>query len=62
MSPGNFISAYRLGRAEHMLIHTDMTIKEIMIECGFHNKTYFYRVFQNANGCTPKEFRDNNRQ
>jgi signal transduction histidine kinase/ligand-binding sensor domain-containing protein/DNA-binding response OmpR family regulator len=62
MSPGNYISSYRLSQAEKMLVRTDKTIKEIMISCGFHNKTYFYRVFQSANGCTPKEYRDKNQK
>lgn len=59
-TPGEFIRSFRLERAMQMLVHTDKTIQEIMTDCGFHNKAYFYRIFQKQTGCTPKDFRKNN--
>lgn len=56
-TPGDFIRTYRLKQAENMLIHTDKTIQEIMIECGFHNKAYFYREFAKIHNCSPKDYR-----
>lgn len=56
-TPGDFIRTYRLKQAENMLIHTDKTIQEIMLECGFHNKAYFYREFAKIHNCSPKDFR-----
>lgn len=56
-TPGDFIRSYRLKRAEQMLLHTDKTIQEIMTECGFHNKAYFYRLFQRYHNCSPRAYR-----
>lgn len=54
---GDFIRTYRLKQAENMLIHTDKTVQEIMQECGFHNKAYFYREFTKVHNCSPKDYR-----
>ena len=56
-TPGDFIRNYRLKQAENMLIHTDKTVSEIILECGFHNKAYFYREFAKLHNCSPKDFR-----
>lgn len=56
-TPGEFIRSFRLGQAEKMLLHSEKTIQEIITDCGFHNKAYFYRIFQKAHDCSPKEFR-----
>lgn len=61
-TPGDFIRSYRLKRAEKMLLHTDKTIQEIMTECGFHNKAYFYRLFQRYHNCSPRAFRTSREQ
>lgn len=60
-TPGNFIRAYRMTQVENMLLHTDKTIQEIMLQCGFHNKAYFFRIFQETHNCSPKEYRQNRR-
>lgn len=58
-TPSEFIRLYRLSRAEGLLLHTDKTIQEIFTECGFHNKAYFYRIFQKYHNCSPREYRQN---
>jgi len=59
-TPGEFIRSYRMTQAEKMLRHTDKTIQEIMSDCGFHNKAYFYRLFQKVHNCSPKDYRNSN--
>ena len=59
-SPGEFIRSYRLDQARQMLVRSDKTIGEVMVDCGFHNKAYFYRLFQKAYGCSPREYRNKN--
>ncbi len=56
-TPADFIRNYRLQEAERMLRTTNKTVQEIMVDCGFHNKAYFYRVFAKVYHCPPKEYR-----
>lgn len=56
-TPAEFIRNYRLQEAEKLLKTTKKTVQEIMIDCGFHNKAYFYREFSKIYQCTPKEYR-----
>lgn len=56
-TPGDFIRNFRIKQAERMLITTDKTVQEIMNECGFRNKAYFYREFAKIHNCSPKDFR-----
>lgn len=56
-TPAEFIRNFRLKEVEKMLKQTDKTISEVMNDCGFKNKSYFYRTFLKEYQCTPKEFR-----
>lgn len=56
-TPGDFIRNFRLTQAERLLIKTDKTVLEIMNECGFRNKAYFYREFAKLHNCSPRDFR-----
>ena len=47
-----------IRQAELMLRKTDKTVQEIMYDCGFHNKAYFYREFSRLHNCSPKDFRN----
>ncbi len=57
-TPGELIRRYRIRQAELMLRKTDKTVQEIMYDCGFHNKAYFYREFSRLHNCSPKDFRN----
>lgn len=57
-TPSDFIRTYRFRKCESMLIKTKKTIQEIMYECGFRNKAYFFREFSKIYNCTPKEYRE----
>lgn len=59
-TPGNYIRLFRLRKAEEMLLKTSKTVQEIMYDCGFHNKAYFYREFTKLHNCSPKDYRLNN--
>lgn len=61
-TPGDFIRSYRLKQAEKMLLQTDKTVLEIMNDCGFRNKAYFYREFAKLHNCSPKDFRMQNQR
>ena len=48
----------RLSQAVFYLKNTNMKISEIITEVGYDNASYFYSIFFEAYGVTPKEFRD----
>jgi YesN/AraC family two-component response regulator len=47
----------RLTKAKELLDHTRMPITQIIEEVGYDNISYFYRIFKNKYGVTPKQFR-----
>jgi YesN/AraC family two-component response regulator len=57
-TPAEFIRNFRLHEAQKLLKNTGKTVQEIMFDCGFHNKAYFYREFSKVYKCTPKEYRN----
>lgn len=59
MTPTEYIRYIRLEQAEKLLKTTNKTVQEIMYDCGFNSKTYFYREFAKKYHVTPKEYRDN---
>lgn len=56
-TPTEFIRSIRLNHAEKLLKTTNKTVQEIMYDCGFSNKAYFYREFAKKFNQTPKEYR-----
>ncbi|MGM9736659.1 MAG: response regulator [Candidatus Cryptobacteroides sp.] len=57
-TPVEYIKTLRLEKAAKLLVGTSQTVQQIMYECGFNTKTYFYREFDKKYGCTPKQYRD----
>jgi AraC-like DNA-binding protein len=53
----DYLLDLRIGHAAKMLIETDNNISEICFECGFNNLSNFNRAFKHQKGCTPREFR-----
>jgi len=52
----------RLDHAKRLLRETDGSIKEICHAVGFSNLNYFYRLFKEAGGTTPKAYQENPRR
>ncbi|MGI6690544.1 MAG: response regulator transcription factor [Christensenellales bacterium] len=52
-----YVLQVRLEKACSMLINTDMFVYEIANACGYENIRYFVRVFKNAYGLSPTNFR-----
>jgi len=51
-----FINRIRATKAKYLLLYTNLTIDEVMDECGYRNRSTFYRAFQSETGLTPGEF------
>lgn len=61
VSPHEYILQTRLSHARRMLKHTDKSIQEIAAKIGFDHANYFSRIFRQKIGCSPMEYRKNNK-
>lgn len=51
-----------LLEAKRLLVHTDLSAKEIAYRTGYDDPTYFSRLFKKVNGCSPLHFRARHRE
>jgi signal transduction histidine kinase/DNA-binding response OmpR family regulator/ligand-binding sensor domain-containing protein len=61
LPPNDFIKDLRLRHTARLLLTTTLTIQEIMYQCGFINRSHFYKAFTKKFNQTPKEYRTNNK-
>jgi AraC-like DNA-binding protein len=57
-TPKSFINNQILTRAKKHLVLSNMTVKEIAYELGFHDEFYFSRFFKKMTGTPPSKYRD----
>lgn len=57
VSPVDFVKTMRIKRAAQLLEQDEFTVSEIGYMSGFTTPQYFSRVFKEAMGCTPKEYK-----
>jgi len=48
----------RLAQAAYLLKNTKSSIEEISVSVGYSNKSYFYRIFEEKYGISPKKYRN----
>ena len=53
----DFITRVRLDRAKKLLLDPDYTVVRIATEVGYQDASYFCRVFRQAMGMTPNQYR-----
>jgi transcriptional regulator GlxA family with amidase domain len=56
-SPMQYLRELRMKRAEHLLLTTFLTIKEVAGISGIRDVSHFVRDFKKQYGLTPSEFR-----
>ncbi|MFD0717091.1 helix-turn-helix domain-containing protein [Paenibacillus sp. GCM10027626] len=56
MSIADYLNGVRMEKAAEMLRNSSMSVNEILVRAGYENESYFYRMFKNRYGMTPKEF------
>ena len=56
-SPSEYIIVLRINRACTFLQQTDMTVKEIALQVGYHDPFYFSRLFKKYMKTSPMEYR-----
>jgi len=57
MSTTQYLNKLKLSHAAELLTTTDLSIAEIVYQCGFNHPSYFSQVFLKNYNCTPGEYR-----
>ena len=57
VSPARYRSDRRLGAAQALLLHTQMTGRQIAESLGFRDEFYFSKRFKQHTGLSPREYR-----
>lgn len=60
-SPRDYAREWKMKKAVKLLLTTNLSIQEIMYECGFNNRAHFYKEFGKRYAMTPKEYRNQHR-
>jgi AraC family transcriptional regulator len=55
--PHRYLTVRRIERAKDLLLHTDLSLVEIALACGFGNQSHFTLRFRDVVGETPRRFR-----
>jgi AraC family transcriptional regulator, exoenzyme S synthesis regulatory protein ExsA len=58
MAPGRWLLDRRLECSERLLKTTNMSVTDVVFECGFEQPSHFSRAFKAKYGRTPSEYRD----
>ncbi len=57
-----YLNGLRVNYASNLLINTNIHIIDVCFDAGFGSLSYFYRVFTDIHGVTPKDFREQHKQ
>jgi AraC-like DNA-binding protein len=57
VAPYTFILKIRLARAKEFLRHSEMSVTDIALTCGFSSSSHFANIFRREVGMTPAAFR-----
>lgn len=57
MSPKEYLTMIRMSHAGHYLSHTEDSIREIAVECGYSDPLAFTKAFKLYFGVNPSEYR-----
>ncbi|MDR0885307.1 MAG: AraC family transcriptional regulator [Clostridiales Family XIII bacterium] len=62
MSPYEYLTQFRLSRAQELLTITDLSVESIANSVGYINPLVFTKAFKRLNGYTPMQYRKLDRQ
>jgi AraC-like DNA-binding protein len=55
-----YLVLVRIQKAKQLLLTTDMSIHQVILQVGYSNEHYFYGIFKDMVHMTPSEFRSGN--
>lgn len=61
MNIPSYIASRRIEKAKYYLKNSDLSIGEIALKVGYSNFSYFSKNFKELSGCTPNEYRNQQR-
>ncbi len=56
------LNQHRMDYAKHLLLHSELSISDIALQCGYNNARTFNRNFQNVFHLSPREFRQTKKE
>ncbi|WP_130908251.1 MULTISPECIES: AraC family transcriptional regulator [unclassified Pseudomonas] len=56
-SPQDWIRQQRIARAKRLIQHTDLSLTQISLECGFCDQAHFCHMFTRSEGINPFAWR-----
>lgn len=56
-TPGELIRQSRVHEAKRLLLHTELTVRQVAARTGFGDPAYFCRFFRRETGTSPGDFR-----
>lgn len=59
-TPQEFLIRQRLSNAAELMRLTDLPIKAVAAQCGYHNQFHFSQAFKKSYGLSPQEWRKQN--
>jgi len=57
MTPMEYVTNYRIQKACNLLSNTDKSVTDVCFEVGFHDSSYFARMFKKLIKTSPSEYR-----
>ncbi|MFJ4197102.1 helix-turn-helix domain-containing protein [Pseudomonas sp. NPDC089534] len=57
LAPQDWIRAQRIARAKLLIQHTDLSLTQISLECGFCDQAHFCHIFTRSEGINPFAWR-----
>ena len=51
----DYLVSYRVQRAQQMILHSNLDLKSIGEQVGFHSYNYFLRAYKEKTGHTPSQ-------
>lgn len=57
-TPKQYLGECRIANAKQMLIHSDISVQNIAIKCGFNDVNNFIRKFKAETGVTPYKYKE----
>ncbi len=61
-TPGKWLVSKRLEHGRFLLEHSDKTVSEVILDCGFKNFSHFSRAFKEKYGITPAQVKKTSKQ